>query len=34
MARVMDGVRSLADTGVVGADVLAGVERMAGLSRR
>lgn len=33
-ARVMDGVRSLADTGVVGADVLAGVERMAGLSRR
>ena len=34
LARVMDGVRSLADTGVVGADVLAGVERMAGLSRR
>lgn len=33
-ARVMDGVSSLADTGVVGADVLAGVERMAGLSRR
>ena len=33
-ARVMDGVRSLADTGVVGADVLAGVERMAGLSRQ
>lgn len=32
-ARVMDGVRSLADTGVVGADVLAGVERMAGVAR-
>lgn len=31
-ARVMDGVRSLADTGVVGADVLAGVERMASRS--
>ena len=31
--RVVDGVRSLADAGAVGADVLAGVERMAGLSR-
>lgn len=30
---VLDGVRALADTGMVGADVLAGVERMAGLSR-
>ena len=28
--RVVEGVRSLADTGVVGADVLAGVERLAG----
>ena len=30
--RVVEGVRSLADTGMVGDDVLAGVERMAGLS--
>ena len=31
--RVVAGVRSLADAGVVGADVLAGVERMAGASQ-
>lgn len=31
--RVVDGVRVLADGGVVGADVLAGVERMAGVAR-
>jgi hypothetical protein len=29
--RVVAGVRALADAGVVGADVLAGMERMAGL---
>lgn len=29
--RVVAGVRALADTGMVGADVLAGVERMAGV---
>lgn len=32
--RVVAGVRALADTGMVGADVLAGVERMAGFSQR
>lgn len=32
-ARVVDGARSLADEGVVGAGVLAGVERMAGVFR-
>lgn len=31
--RVVDGVRALAGVGAVGADVLAGVEGMAGLSR-
>lgn len=31
--RVVEGVRSLAAGGVVGDDVLAGVERLAGLSR-
>ena len=31
--RVVAGVRSLADAGAVGADVLAGVERMAGVFR-
>ena len=30
---VLDGVRALADAGVVGADVLAGVERLAGASQ-
>ena len=32
-ARVVDGARSLADEGVVGAGVFAGVERMAGVFR-
>lgn len=31
--RVVAGVRALADTGMVGADVLAGMERMAGASQ-
>ena len=31
--RVVAGVRALADTGMVGADVLAGVERLAGASQ-
>ena len=31
--RVVAGVRALADAGVVGADVLAGVERLAGASQ-
>lgn len=31
--RVVEGVRSLVDVGAVGADVLAGVERMAGVRR-
>lgn len=30
---VLDGVRSLADAGVVGADVLSGVEQLAGVAR-
>ena len=31
--RVLDGVRALVDAGAVGADVLAGVEGMAGASQ-